>query len=133
MNCASRVSERIRFFREREGYTAEATAAKLCMTVKTYVSLEDGKALPGPNVLQDIAELFGITIDELIRGKSTSVTVTRSISNDKGLCLSECDGAVINIGDSYTRQEKELIEAFRRLDLIRQSKAAAFILSLTEE
>lgn len=61
------IHNNIRFLRKRKGYGQEYIAAALSITQSAVSAYEMGKSQPTPDGLMVLSDLFGITIDELIR------------------------------------------------------------------
>lgn len=55
--------------RKEKGMTQAALAEKLGVTNKAVSKWETGEAMPETNLLLPIAEIFGVTVDELLSGK----------------------------------------------------------------
>lgn len=60
-------SERIKKEREKRGWSQTELAEKLHVSRQSVSKWETGKNYPSIDVLIDISDLFGITIDELLR------------------------------------------------------------------
>ena len=64
------ISERLRWLRRRNGLTQSDVAHKLTLTVQAVSKWETGKNLPDITLLPEIADLYGVTIDELFRNQA---------------------------------------------------------------
>lgn len=60
------VSERIRLFRQRKNWTQEEVAEKLKMSPNGYGSIERGTTEITLRRLEQLAEIFGISLAELL-------------------------------------------------------------------
>lgn len=60
------VSQNIKFLRKRAGYTQETLANELGIKRSLIGAYEEGRADPRLNNLQNIAKLFGVTLDQII-------------------------------------------------------------------
>lgn len=56
---------RIRAFRKLKGYTQEELALNVHVSVSVIGAIERGKKLPSPQLLEEIAEVLQVQIDEL--------------------------------------------------------------------
>lgn len=56
---------RIRAFRKLKGYTQEGLAKKVGVSVSVLGEVERGNRMPDQQLLEDIIDVLGITIDEL--------------------------------------------------------------------
>ena len=67
------LHERIRELRMSTGKSQEQTAAALNIQRGTYQSYEDGRGGPSLNTIITLAKYFDISIEELVKGKTTYV------------------------------------------------------------
>ena len=67
MNQKPKLSDRLRMLRLRCGFTQGQVAEKLSLSVQAVSKWETGKNLPDIMLLPEIANLYGVTIDELFR------------------------------------------------------------------
>lgn len=63
------IGEFIAALRKSSGYTQQEVADRLGVSNKTVSSWETGASCPDIALLPSIAELFGVTCDELLRGE----------------------------------------------------------------
>ena len=63
-----RFGEKVRILRHRRGMTLKGLAAALGVASFSYVSdIEHGKKTPHPTLIIKIADVFGVTTDQLMR------------------------------------------------------------------
>ncbi len=63
-----RLGEKIRKLRKRQGMTLKELAQALGFTAHSYASeIETGKKRPNTAMIIQIADLFGVTVDQLVR------------------------------------------------------------------
>ena len=74
MNRIPQLSDRLRMLRMRCALTQGQVAEKLSLSVQAVSKWECGKNLPDIMLLPEIADLYGVTIDELLR-ENTDKTV----------------------------------------------------------
>ena len=60
---------KLRVLRESQNMTQNELATKLKISRSTVAMWENGKSLPQTEILIKLADLFGCTIDELVRGE----------------------------------------------------------------
>ncbi|MCM3609668.1 helix-turn-helix domain-containing protein [Planomicrobium sp. MB-3u-38] len=60
-------SERLKTEREKMGWSQTELAEKIHVSRQSVSKWETGKSLPSIEVLIDLSDLFGITIDEMLR------------------------------------------------------------------
>lgn len=63
------IGSNIKHLRKQKGWTQEALAGKLGLTRAVIGSYEENRAVPKINVLQQIATLFGLSLDNLVTKK----------------------------------------------------------------
>lgn len=66
------IAENIQSLRRDAGMTQAALAEKLNYTDKAVSKWERGESVPDVAVLRDIADLFGVTVDYLLRQDHTA-------------------------------------------------------------
>ena len=69
---ANQMGEFLAILRKSKGYTQQEVADTLGVSNKTVSSWETGASCPDISMLPVLAELYGVTCDELIRGKRLS-------------------------------------------------------------
>lgn len=63
-----RLGEKVRTLRKRQGMTLKEMALALGFTAHSYVSeIETSKKKPNTEMIIQIADLFGVTVDQLVR------------------------------------------------------------------
>lgn len=77
------IAENIQSLRRDAGMTQAALAEKLNYTDKAVSKWERGESVPDVAVLRDIAALFGVTVDYLIRRDHTEATEVVPIHSKK--------------------------------------------------
>ena len=60
--------ERLRFFRTRAGLTQKEIADELHVDRSTYAYYETGKTEPRIGTLNALARIFGVSLDEFLKG-----------------------------------------------------------------
>lgn len=76
------IGERIKFHRKRLGLTQDQLAQRLGVSAQAVSKWEHNLSCPDVSVLPEIADLFGITVDELL-GKSTATVHEAEVVNEK--------------------------------------------------
>jgi len=80
------LGERLRSARARAGLTQQDAAVKLGMARTTLITLEKGQRRVRPEELKDMAEVYGCSVNALLRPHSVSVSLVprfRSIAPDE--------------------------------------------------
>ena len=65
----NKMCEFISVLRKAKGLTQKDIADKLCISNKTVSRWERGDTLPDLSVITDLADLLGVTVDELLKGE----------------------------------------------------------------
>lgn len=63
---AVKTEEFLRALRKAKGLTQEEVAEKLFVSPKTVSRWESGNSIPDINIIQSVAEFYGVTVDELL-------------------------------------------------------------------
>ncbi len=66
----NQFASRLRLLRCQKGLTQQQVAKTLSLTVQAVSKWETGKNLPDIALLPEIADLYGVSIDELFREKA---------------------------------------------------------------
>ncbi|MGG3799719.1 helix-turn-helix domain-containing protein [Metabacillus fastidiosus] len=66
---AEKWGRRIRAYRKLKGYTQEAFAKNLGVSVSVLGEIERGNRLPSDQFIQDVAQALSITVEELSPGE----------------------------------------------------------------
>ncbi|MBQ9855038.1 MAG: helix-turn-helix domain-containing protein [Clostridia bacterium] len=69
---ATVFSENMKKFRAAKKYTQEEAAEKLCVTAQSVSRWECGNTLPDVMLLPEIAELYGVMVDDLFKKQSVA-------------------------------------------------------------
>ena len=73
------LGKKIKYFREQKPYTQSELAERLAVTRQTVSSWERDRTLPDVYMLQQIAALYGMTLDEFMEGtKEAEVTMPKT-------------------------------------------------------
>ncbi|GGE54193.1 putative HTH-type transcriptional regulator YazB [Pullulanibacillus camelliae] len=64
---AEEWGRRIRAFRKLKGYTQAQLAESLGISLSILGEIERGNRLPNETVIEQVAQVLGITVDELIK------------------------------------------------------------------
>ncbi|MBQ2713316.1 MAG: helix-turn-helix transcriptional regulator [Clostridia bacterium] len=77
------IGEFIAALRKARGYTQQDVADALGVSNKTVSSWETGASLPDISMIPSIAELYGVTCDEILRAERIAIPEPLHITNDK--------------------------------------------------
>ena len=95
------VSESIKKLRKEKGMTQDELAEKLCVTRQAVSNWEMGKTQPDVDTLTKLAEVFDVSVEQIIYGKETKEKVVH-ISRDvqvgpkEGLSMGACLAMIIS-------------------------------------
>ncbi len=97
------IGKNIKFFREKKNITQSELADKLCVTRQAVSNWENGKTEPDIEMLNKIASVLEISIEELIYGfkRETKIINTKNVTENitKGVSF----GAVLAMVISYVK------------------------------
>ena len=62
---------RVKMLRKCSGLTQEQLAEKLHISISHLAKIEIGRNAPSVDLVLEMAEFFGVTVDELLRGDTT--------------------------------------------------------------
>ncbi len=74
-----RISKKIKQIREQKGISQEKLASDLAVTRQAVSKWENGKAIPDIENLMYISDLYGVSLDDLVKGDSA---VGRKVAAD---------------------------------------------------
>ncbi len=77
------INEKIIYFRKKNMLTQEELAEKLCVSRQTITKWEKGFISPSLEYLIDLSEIFGVTIDHLIKDDDCHSENIKPINNQK--------------------------------------------------
>lgn len=66
------LSEKLRLMRQLFGYSQEYIAMTIGMTQHTYCQCESGQAKPSLDKLQDLANMYQLTLGDLLKDNDTN-------------------------------------------------------------
>jgi len=90
----------IRELREKNGLTQAELAEKLFISDKTVSKWENGKGYPDITLLEPIANVFGISISELMSGRQVSnVNVSANMLRSKIYVCPVCGNVIHSMGE----------------------------------
>ena len=118
----SEVGQRIRSLRQEFGFTQTELAGKISVTFQAVSKWEKGKAAPDISTLPLLSDLFGVSIDYLVRGREFS-----GQSNRKHWAVSYLNGLIKPVRLSLGEESRLLkIIQFYKKDLVKECLQIAF-------
>ena len=91
----------IRELREKKGLTQSELAQKLFISDKTVSKWENGKGYPDISLLEPIADVFGVSVAELLSGKAVSnVNISANMLRSKFYVCPVCGNAIHCMGEA---------------------------------
>lgn len=79
----SKTAEFLKALRKAKGLTQQDAADALYLSPKTISRWESGDGLPDINIIQSVADLYGVTVDEILRGERAASDPSEAIKADK--------------------------------------------------
>ena len=86
-NLKSTIAKNLIFYRKKLGITQQELADKLNYSDKSISKWERGEGVPDIYILKQIADLYGITVNDLIETNFTKVSNTNKKKNHILICL----------------------------------------------
>lgn len=91
----------IRELREKNELTQAELAEKLFVTDKTVSKWENGKGYPDVSLLEPIAKAFGVSVTELLTGRSVSnINVSANMMRSKFYVCPVCGNVIHTMGEA---------------------------------
>ena len=91
----------IRELREKKGLTQAELAQRLFVSDKTVSKWENGKGYPDVSLLEPIAAAFGISVAELLAGRTVSnVNVSANMMRSKFYVCPVCGNVLYSMGEA---------------------------------
>ena len=109
MSAKEEFAKRLKAIRKASSLTQQAVAAALGVDRSTYTYYETGKTSPDVFALTRLAQMFGVSTDQLL-GKMTETMVLRD--DDSSLF----DDPAVSRFSKLTNDEQILVLQFRQLD-----------------
>lgn len=119
----SKLSERIKFLREKEGLNQKEFAKKMNISRSTASMYESGKNTPPDDIKIAMAKYFNVSLDYLM-GLTSDPTPSRKITTDFASILEEMDFVLENTpslmlhGDVMDEETKELLQASLKMAMM---------------
>ncbi|PCF86333.1 helix-turn-helix domain-containing protein [Staphylococcus intermedius] len=80
-----KLAEQIRMYRKASGLTQEALAEKLNTTRQSVSKWEQGTLEPNIQMLNQLAKLFEVSLDQLVNGESDNEAKSVEASSSKSM------------------------------------------------
>lgn len=64
-----KIGEFLKALRKAKGYTQEEVANRLMLSPKTISRWESGNGIPDINIISAVADLYSVTVDEILKGE----------------------------------------------------------------
>lgn len=101
----------IRELREKHQLTQAELAQKLCVSDKTISKWETGKGTPDVSLLEPLAQVFGISLSELMSGNAVrNVNVSSNILRSKFYVCPVCGNVLHSMGEAVIHCHGMLLE-----------------------
>lgn len=92
----------IRELREKHGFTQAELAERLYVSDKTVSKWENSKGHPDISLIGPIAEVFGISIEELMSGRTVSnINVSANMLHSKLSICPVCGNIIHSMGEAF--------------------------------
>ena len=118
------VHEKIKFIRQMKGWSREDMAEKLAMSINGYGSIERGETNVNLSRLEQIANLFGMELSELVAINEKSVFYISGANSTGQITHEHCEINSFAPEDQFFNLQKE----FEKLQLINELKDKEILL-----
>lgn len=103
------LNERIRALRKEHGYSQEQMARKLHLTQGAISQWENGLTVPAADQLMALADVFGITVDDLL-GREQQETPPPPALDDALVDL------LVNLPPAQVQRVKDFVQGMKAAD-----------------
>lgn len=86
-NLKSIIAKNLTYYRKKAGITQQELADKLSYSDKSISKWERGEGVPDIYILKQIADLYEITVNDLIGDKSDKPAIVNNLKNKIIICL----------------------------------------------
>lgn len=124
------IAEKIRMIRKTCGFTQQQVASVLNVDRSTYTYYETGKTTPDIHTVKLLANLFNLSIDDLLADEGAGQQMNDSAST---CCAEPEDPSLPETANRLTRTERELLLYYRALPIQDRVKMMAILHDLAEQ
>ncbi len=115
--CIMKVNEKIRFLRENQNWSQEEMANKLNMSTNGYSKIERGETRLTINKLEQISEVLGVDILELLSLGESNIVLFQDSDNN-------FNNSIINSSQELAAEIKQLKQTITHKDEMLAQKDA---------
>lgn len=132
----SRLFENLQLIREENGFEKDRVARYLGVTKNTYARYESGSRTPDIETLIKLSDLFGCTVDDLVRVERSGDFISRdlvvSYRDLRNLGLSDklSHGIVKEIYDDYSFENIPLVKEGSKIKYVYKEDVKNFLENL---
>lgn len=109
------ISQKLRGIRKTCGFTQQQVAAVLNVDRSTYTYYEIGKTTPDIRTVKALADLFNVSVDELLMDEEIVGAVTESESDANEEAMANGAADLPETANKLTRAEREVLLYYRAL------------------
>ena len=124
------IAEKIRAIRKACGFTQQQVAAVLNVDRSTYTYYETGKTTPDIHTVKLLANLFNLSIDDLLADEGAENQMNDSVSPEESM---QEDALLPETANKLTRTERELLLYYRALPIQERVKMMSILHDLAKE
>lgn len=124
------IVEKIRAIRKACGFTQQQVAAVLNVDRSTYTYYETGKTTPDIHTVKLLANLFNLSIDDLLADEGAENQMNDSASPEESM---QEDALLPETANKLTRTERELLLYYRALPIQERVKMMSILHDLAKE
>lgn len=109
------ISQKLRGIRKTCGFTQQQVAAVLNVDRSTYTYYETGKTTPDIRTVKALADLFNVSVDELLMDEEAVGTVAENESDTNAEAMTKDTADLPATANKLTRTEREVLLYYRAL------------------
>ncbi len=109
------ISQKLRGIRKTCGFTQQQVAAVLNVDRSTYTYYETGKTTPDIRTVKALADLFNVSVDELLMDEEIVGAVAESESGANEEAMAKDAADLPETANKLTRAEREVLLYYRAL------------------
>ena len=109
------ISQKLRGIRKTCGFTQQQVAAVLNVDRSTYTYYEIGKTTPDIRTVKALADLFNVSVDELLMDEEIVGAVAESESDTNAEAMTKGTADLPETANKLTRAEREVLLYYRAL------------------
>ena len=117
----SKLAGNLRYLREINGYTQDQVRRRINVARQTYSTYETGRRVPSIDTVRSISELYGVSIDSLMKNDLSRSVISEAVSH--GHDAVQTSGSRIHISGA----EAKMLSDYKALPTDVQAEIREFV------